>query len=99
MIVPNREILNEMAGNIKTLVDEEMEAIREKIQLPISMLVGLCVKDHGLPFQGLYGGLRPGDRLHLLQGHQDYAAVIAQLRQTGNHLLLHTRSLGGGHQL
>ena len=35
-----REILNEMADNIKVLVDKEMEAIRQKSKLPITMLVG-----------------------------------------------------------
>ena len=37
----HREILNEMADNIKVLVDKEMEAIRQKSKLPITMLVGL----------------------------------------------------------
>ena len=37
-----RNILNDMADNIKVLVDKEMEAIRQKSKLPITMLV----KDH-----------------------------------------------------
>ena len=34
-----RDILNEMADNIKVLVDEEIESIRKQSQLPITMLV------------------------------------------------------------
>jgi len=38
-----REILNEMADNIKVLVDKEMMDIRQKSKLPITMLVCLLV--------------------------------------------------------
>jgi hypothetical protein len=44
----NREIMNEMAGNIKALVDEEMEAILVNINLYMSILVGRCVKQYRL---------------------------------------------------